>query len=357
MSKPMTVSKRWSPDVFGVGLAMLLASACSHRVMDKAPEERPFHAVRDDRPAPHSAYAPSMSAASGVGSPESKSLGTPDSQRRTPDAAQSTPVRLPQQLAGATEPLEDVEPATPVAPRAQPAEPRPVPVSSARESVPTNPAPTVKQSPLQKALQSFLDDQPDEALKHLRQYEPRDQELLLRLLPVVARVERSSLAAARLGGENQTLLEVLRSIVADLRLSAPLAIHDLCFCKNVYGFGKREPLGHNQFRPGEVVKIYAELHNLSERRQEDMYVAAVACNLEIRGPDCKVKWKRDISTTLDPSSSPRTDHFLRFTLPIEPTLAPGFYTLRIQVVDQHTRRQAEQSIGFRVTSLATPQVN
>ncbi len=327
-------------EAFGVlaSTVSLLSTACHHTV-DRSPEQRSL-AGQANRPDAASRY---------VAQPKSGQEALPPTE---------TPAQ--ENRSEASGPARPAPPASPVtlAQPSQATEPRRLDVPEPAEPpAPIGKHATLPPRPLVQALECFLNDKPDEALQWLGGYDPRDQELLLRLLPIVARVERASLAAAGLRGEQQTLLDVLQMIVAELRLEAPLAMRELVFCKYVYGFGKYEPLGGTQFRPGEVVKVYAEVENLAERRDEDLFVTAVGGVMEIRGPDCKVKWTHTFPITLDQSSSLRTDHFLRFTLPIPPTLPAGFYTLRIQVRDQHTQRETERSIGFRVTSLASPQLN
>ncbi len=337
----------WSRLAGGLSLAALLVPACSHRVLDRTPDARVPSTAQAGRPVTASPY--------GVVSEHARDR--PNEDRSRLEAKGTGPTAV-----AAARPVD--KPVLPIAPAdaiTGPAEPRalvvhePVAQRVAQPvAIESKPEPPPK--PLVRALECFLGDKPEEALKCLSGYDPRDQELLLRLLPIVARVERSTPAAAAVRIEQQTLLEILQAIVADLRLSAPLVMNELVFCKQVYGFGKYEPLGRSQFRPGEVVKVYTELLNLAERRDEELYVTAVGGGLEIRGPDCKVKWTHTFPITLDQSAAPRTDHFLRFTLTVPPTLPPGFYTLRVLVLDQHTQRQAERSIGFRVTSLASPQL-
>jgi len=335
---PGTFPRRPRFALGGMALTLSFLSSACHHLVDRSPEQRPLAAVQAKRPDAASPY-----------SAQPRSDQQPATTREAPQENRAE--------GSAHKPAPPASPVT-LAQPSQSTEPRPLDVREPVEPAtpigrPTGPPP----KPLVQALECFLNDKPEEALKWLGGFDPRDQELLLRLLPIVARVERGSLAAAGLRAEQQTLLEVLQSIVAELRLAAPLAIKELVFCERVYGFGKYEPLGRTQFRPGEIVKVYAEVENLAERRDEELHVTAVGGVMEIRGPDCKVKWTHTFPITLDQSSSPRTDHFLRFSLPIPPTLPAGFYTLRIQVRDQHTQRETERSIGFRVTSLASPQLN
>ena len=210
--------------------------------------------------------------------------------------------------------------------------------------------------PLVLALEALMADRPGEAVQHLKGYDPKDQELLLRLLPIVAKAARGGVMTNRLTNEEKVaLLETLAPLTAELRVSAPLVIEDLLFCRKVTSFGKVDPLPTNQFRPGDQVSIYAEVRNLTDRRlPDDQYAVNLASTLEIRSADCRVVRGLPVRGGLDRSRSPRTDHFIWIHFQVPRDLEPGVYTLRVRVVDQDTRREADKCLGFRVVGDLTP---
>jgi len=214
----------------------------------------------------------------------------------------------------------------------------------------TPPAPEV--SPLSLALQAYLDDRPEEALEILGAYPPRDQELLLRLLPIVAQVDKGGvLTEYSTEADRLNLLEVLRSLMQDVQASAPLVIGKAMFCTDVKSFGRGELRASSQFRAGDRAAVYIELHNLSdERNSDDRYVTRLASGLEIRQGDRIVK-TLSVQSLPDWSWSPRHDHFsvIRFQFPRD--LEPGVYTLTVKITDESTGRKADHRLPFRIASL------
>ncbi len=205
------------------------------------------------------------------------------------------------------------------------------------------------QHPLVWALGAFLEDRPSEAMKHLQAYTPKDQELLLRLLPIVAQAAKGGAEADRPSPEElRALIGSLQSLLAELQASAPLVIDKLVFCRRVRGFGQFERLPTNQFRPGDQVYLYAELHNLADRRIKDQYLTHLASTLEIRTADCRVVRTLPVQSVPDRSESMRTDHFTVIRFPIPADLQPGIYDLRVRIMDQETHREAVKFLSFRI---------
>ncbi len=205
------------------------------------------------------------------------------------------------------------------------------------------------QHPLVWALGAFLEDRPSEAMKHLQAYTPKDQELLLRLLPIVAQAAKGGAEADRPSPEElRALINSLQSLLAELQASAPLVIDKLVFCRRVRGFGQFERLATNQFRPGDQVYLYAELHNLADRRIKDQYLTHLASTLEIRTADCRVVRTLPVQSVPDRSESMRTDHFTVIRFPIPADLQPGIYDLRVRIMDQETHREAVKFLSFRI---------
>jgi hypothetical protein len=205
--------------------------------------------------------------------------------------------------------------------------------------------------PLAKAVNAFLDNRPEEAMQHLKGYAPRDQELVMQLLPILAEVERDGLLTAQPRKEAvQAALTVVRSVDQDLRASAPLVMEKLSFCADIEAFGVVKKRANNKFRPGEYVFIYAELQNLVDRRCPDgHYAVRLASTLEIRAADGRAVHRyRPIESEPLLSWTPRTDFFTRIGFNLPADLQPGLYSLRVRVTDLDTGRTAEQSLALQV---------
>jgi hypothetical protein len=221
-----------------------------------------------------------------------------------------------------------------------PAEPRPI--AEAENTA-------VVRHPLVAALEMFLQDQPVEAMRLLQVYRPADQELLLRLMPLIARVACGGLLSEQLTApEKEALIHTLQTMQADLEAASPLVIKNEGFCRRVRGFGQVVRLPGNQFRAGDQVLIYAEIQNLTDRKLKDQYVSRLGGVLEIHGPDCKVVQTQLVPTVVDASESPRRDHYIVIHFPVPYDLPAGSYTLRVCIIDQDSFREAEKFLPFRV---------
>jgi hypothetical protein len=252
-------------------------------------------------------------------------------------------------------------------PTRAPTEPRPTDQTTSKVDVPETAVlqplkepppvlqatPPAELSPLCQALQAYQADHPDEALELLSAYQPRDQEVLIRLLPVIAKVDKGGLLTEAFADEARlNLLEVFRSLTTELQTAAPLVIAKLAFCEDVKSFGRGELRTGNQFRAGDRAALYAELQNLTDQKAPDgRYVTRLASSLEIRQGDRLVR-KLPVQSQPDWSWSPRHDHFSVIRFPIPRDLEPGAYTLTVRMADEDTGRSAEKHLGFRIISLS-----
>jgi hypothetical protein len=328
--------------VLGTGLCSGLLPACSHpasaRRLDAAAVREPEAAVAAD--AAHSPYH------------------------------QTVALRLPQDTAGDDAVNQAAYPPPPVSPAAVGAE---LP-ASVRAELPAVRGPEGEQStggapspnagaapapacaaqdpPLIAALRSFLDKHPAEAVRQLERYDKANQDLLLCLLPLAARLTEGNLADAS-PQEMTNLVNHLEGALPPLRARAELVLERMCFCAWIVGYGRYEPLpeGH-AFRVGEPVQVYVELQNVSSQLRGDAYVTQLASSVVIRDAAQRIVWRHDFGDRdyRDLSLTLRHDYFnnCRFCVPDIP---PGQYTLCIQVEDVPTHRVARRALDFRVTTV------
>jgi hypothetical protein len=217
-----------------------------------------------------------------------------------------------------------------------------------------------QEAPLVSALRLCLEKEPTKAVAELRSYDKTNQEVLLCLLPVAARLAEGNLqdASAR---DVDTMLDELNSGMVPLRARAPLTIEKMCFCRRIDAFGVYQALPEDyRFRPNEVAQIYVEVRNFATQRKTNAteaptYVIQLTSSAEIldyagnRVTAQPLVFQRKKP---DESSTERHDYFESYRFCI-PDLPPGAYRLSIQVEDHGTRppRRAHQSLDFRVTNL------
>jgi hypothetical protein len=209
-------------------------------------------------------------------------------------------------------------------------------------------------APLVRILRAYLDHRPDDAEEAIRCYDRPSQELLLYVMPIFVSLAEGSVAKAE-PQELAVLVEQLRNAMDLLQPRAALLIDKLCYCSKVYKFGHYDPLGENHaFRPGDEVNLYVQMRNVSCEPAADPggagYTLRTRDRVEVRDSANRLAWQfaRD---KIDPSSSPRHDYhqLVHFYLPAE--MAPGTYTLTLQVTDIPTGRAATLSVDLRVSGL------
>jgi hypothetical protein len=241
---------------------------------------------------------------------------------------------------------------------------------------PLSTAPARTEAPLVLALRSLLDKRPpEEALAPLDSYDPEERELLGDVLRLAAEVGERDLGRAT-PRQVAAALDHLEALEGALRPRAALVLDKLCFCSAIDNFGLYSPLedGH-AFRaagpgnPGERVRVYAEVRNLTSRPVADHFETSLKGTLEIfpgaprptrdgSGPprDLRPLITYDLKTYVDCSRSPRRDFFINFHFDVPPSLRPGSYTLWVQVKDvtpnpdgtPRPPRVVRRSLDFRV---------
>lgn len=209
--------------------------------------------------------------------------------------------------------------------------------------------------PLARAINAFLENRPEEAVNHLREYAPKDQELVMQLLPILAEVDRDGVLTQQPRPDRvQAVLASVRNLEADLRPHAPLVMEKLNFCQDhpeaIEAFGVVKKRASNKYRAGDYPYIYAELQNLVDQRGSNgRYVVRLASVLEIRAVDGRAVHRYPaIQNEPLASWSPRTDFFTRIGFQLPANLAPGLYSLRVRVTDLETGRTVEQGLPFQV---------
>jgi hypothetical protein len=322
-----------------VGLGTVLASGCTHTWFDRVQPPSEPRREADAGPAGSAlAGSPYHPVAAAPGVPETK-----------PDAAVER-VRFPE------------PPRVQEGPAVKPP-PAPVETSEAAAAEPAKPAPETtarEDEPLVKALRCFLDKQPANAVEILQGYDRANQELLLSLLPLAVRLTESSVDRVE-PLELTNLIDQLHSLSLPLQRRAGLRIARLCFCKDIKGFGMYDPLPEDQAvfqggsdgHAGEAVQVYVEMRNFHSEAQGIFALIRLKSALQIRNYQGKVVWEYDKFPDKDFSRTPRQDYFINYKIYVPAHLAPGSYTLVVQVQDvlaQPLRPPAMRSLEFRVNA-------
>ncbi len=222
------------------------------------------------------------------------------------------------------------------------------------------PAPSERQAEpsLVRALRCYLDKRPAEAIACLKDCDKLSQELLLCVLPMAARLGEGNIDHAS-PEEVAVMVEQLGGVEDRLRPRASLAIERMCFCRRIESFGVYEPLPDEPaYRPGQWALVYIELRNFTCERREGSgpFATRLVCSAEIRDRSGRRVWPEGPGRLVfnrkgpDESRSAWHDYFDNCSLRM-PMLAPGAYSLWIEVQDAPTGRKAEHAIDFRVDAV------
>jgi hypothetical protein len=281
------------------------------------------------------------------------SLATPTELAAPGELAPDTTSGAPDTTMHGEAPRDTSDPAS--EPTTEPAEAPAAPMPPVEGSPPPSPASPSGASlcGVALALQALVEDRAEEALAILSQYPTQDQNVLLRLLPILARTEQGGLFTGTTSDEErQQVLEALRGLVLELQREAPLIITKAVFCREVHSFGRGQWHKHNHFRAGDRAAIYLEIENLSDEKTEaDRYATRLSSDLRIyQGP--RLVKTLPVQTLPDWSWSQRHDHFsvIRFQFPRD--LEPGAYLLQVRLTDETTGRQVAQELPFRIVTVA-----
>lgn len=218
-----------------------------------------------------------------------------------------------------------------------------------------------REYPFVAAIQCMLEKRHDEAIQHLRAYDPETQEFFLRLVPPLVLAVQKPIRD--LSPQEITIVnEQLQNAQVMVRSRSELTVHKMCFCSKIHGFALYEPVADNHAfvagtkdRLGEEVWLYVELKNFnSERSKDGGYVTKLACTLDLQDSTGKTVWSRtpDRAETVRRS---RLNDFYRGYRFWVPAIPPGTYQLTLQVTDEtnpEQKRTARESLVFRVTPVA-----
>jgi hypothetical protein len=205
-------------------------------------------------------------------------------------------------------------------------------------------------SGLLEAVRAFQQNKPDEAVDHLKSFDPATQQVLLSLIPALVRLSEGKLSQMK-PEEMDVLLEQLTRVPSMLRPRASLKAENVRLCREVLNFGHVEPFAEKHtFRPGDIIYLYMELANFScVSDPTGGYSITMTSALEIKNTADVVVWRADPKEMPDRVSSPPQDYYRNFRLCV-PTVPPGTYTLSARTIDRPTGREVVKTIELLIGS-------
>jgi hypothetical protein len=220
---------------------------------------------------------------------------------------------------------------------------------------PLQPLPPIPGQPMDNtdpvvwALQCLLKKQPAEALEHLKQFDSKTQEAILRLLMAIdvlhdksiEKLDPKEIAAL---GQN---IEGLRN---ELASRCELMINRMCLCEKVIG---NQPLvlpKTHVMHAEERVTVFVEVRNTACRPEGDKYVTLLHGTATIYNAAGEREWQQNFRPWENPNEFPvrRSDCTQCYVFYAPKGMRPGKYTLTMQIVDETLvpHRIVERSVEF-----------
>jgi hypothetical protein len=218
--------------------------------------------------------------------------------------------------------------------------------------------------PLVAAVRDFLAGKPD-AADRLKPLPPANQEVLLQLLPPVARVAQMDLTRPD-AEETAVLARQFETAAAVLARRAGLTVKKAVLCLDVKGFGRFTPVrDRNDLRRGEMYPLYVEVGNVpcephTRSDGADGFQTLLEVSMQVTDEQGKVLEIIDPrtgqpgpkSTTLKTefSRSPVRDYHV--IAQMQAPTRPGGYTVTIELRDPKSGTVVSRPVPFRVSSVA-----
>jgi hypothetical protein len=226
--------------------------------------------------------------------------------------------------------------------------------------VSSNPPPVEPDPPLVAAVRDYLAGKPT-AADRLKPLPPPNQDLLLQLLPPVARVAQMDLARPD-AEETAVLARQFETAAAVLAKRAGLTVKKTVVCLNVKGYGKFLPArDRNDLRRGELYPLYVEVGNVpcepvTRADGADGFQTLLEVSMQVTDDlgrvieiiDDKTGQPGPKSTSLKTefTRSPVRDYYV--VAQMQAPARPGAYTVTIELRDPKSGTVVSRPVPFRV---------
>jgi hypothetical protein len=216
--------------------------------------------------------------------------------------------------------------------------------------------------PLLAAMRAYVEERPEEALRHLQGLGRQNQEFALAVMPLLVRGSQMNLVTAN-PVDVAVLVDQFQGVIARLERKAALRVEKVAFCRRVSGFGRYDPWPDAQpYKPNDLAVLYVEIKNVGSDpilgpNGESCLSRSVVC-MEIRDAAGKLveqtdpkDWRRRVPIAryeyADYTRSPVHDYFRTYR--IELPAQAGVYTVTVEAKDPAGNRVARsQPVRFDV---------
>lgn len=153
-------------------------------------------------------------------------------------------------------------------------------------------------------------------------------------------------------------LAYLHKAALKLGAVAPLKIRTMAFCSEIESFGSYHVIPDSRFPAGERVLVYTEVENFASEpllASNGKFQTKLRSTLEVfpaasqpsDAPAAAIV-REELPTTVDLCARQRRDYFNAYTYTLPDNLQPGYYTLKVTIVDELSGSVADESIPFEI---------
>jgi hypothetical protein len=140
----------------------------------------------------------------------------------------------------------------------------------------------------------------------------------------------------------------LDEAVSHLRELGSLSLHNLSFCKSVYGYGAIEPYDKDKFSPGQQVTLYVEVENYHSSSTEKGYCTSLGSTYEVLDKSGERVMSGEFPDVDDCCRSRRRDFHIQYGLTLPAKLAAGTYKLQLVVKDRQSDKMGTATASFEI---------
>lgn len=239
-------------------------------------------------------------------------------------------------------------------------DPTPAPATPAFPVGPVKPTPPEEHA-LLRAVRAHLEGKPERAFEAIATMERPTQDVVLAVLPVLARGTTANLAGDPAAAA--AMVDGLRTAAARLEPLANLRVDAALFCDEVYGFSRYKPHPPNQpYRPHDKAQLYLEVRNLVSQPaagpRGETYLTQVRAQVEVRDahghrvlqPHANDYRRRvEVVELVEPRYTRAPIQEFHFVYSFPAPAAPGVYTVTATLTDAAGRRAVKtQPVEFTV---------
>jgi hypothetical protein len=126
----------------------------------------------------------------------------------------------------------------------------------------------------------------------------------------------------------------------DLRISAPIP------CESIEGLGRYRPIERRRFRPGEPLRLYAEVFGLRNERIGGLHCPQLEVQVALIDHEGRERDRTTIATETSPAPDPVVDSFLMipYTLPREAAFGEARLVLTVKDLISGAEAQEERRL-------------